>query len=98
MLAPAAVLGGVVQLQPIGQPPGLGRWERRIQRRRGVGVEVVLDQPDLLGVGVVDLDQVLAGSAPQSIRVRRSLTMTWRQPASGSQTRNRLHTPPRWYS
>src|SRR5215207_6329485 len=27
---PAAVLGGVVQLQPIGQPPGLGRWERRI--------------------------------------------------------------------
>jgi hypothetical protein len=25
-------LGGV-QLQPLGQPPGLGRWERRIQRR-----------------------------------------------------------------
>src|SRR4029453_18954333 len=26
---PAAVLGGVVQLQPVGQPFGLGRWERR---------------------------------------------------------------------
>jgi hypothetical protein len=29
-----------------------------------VGVEVVLDQHDLLGVGVVDVDQVLDGSAP----------------------------------
>jgi hypothetical protein len=34
----------------------------------------------------------------QSMRVRRSLTITWRQPASGSQTKHRLHTPPRWYS
>jgi transposase-like protein len=48
---PAAVPGGVVQLQPVGQPPGLGRWERRIQRRRRVGVEVVLDQHDPLGIG-----------------------------------------------
>jgi hypothetical protein len=32
------------------------------------------------------------------MRVRRSLTMTSRQPASGSHTRNRLQTPPRWYS
>jgi hypothetical protein len=29
-----------------------------------VGVEVVLDQHDLLGIRVVDLDQVLDGSAP----------------------------------
>jgi hypothetical protein len=32
-----------VQLQPVGQPPGLGRSERLIQRGRRVGVEVVLD-------------------------------------------------------
>jgi hypothetical protein len=37
------MLGRGVQLQPIGQPLGLGRLERRIQRRRCVGVEVVLD-------------------------------------------------------
>jgi hypothetical protein len=35
---PAAVLGGVVQLQLVGQPLGLGRRERRIQRRGRVGV------------------------------------------------------------
>jgi hypothetical protein len=64
MLQPAAALGRVVQLQPVGQPLGLGRRERRIQRRRGVGVEVVLDQHDLLGIGVVDVDQLLDGSAP----------------------------------
>jgi len=61
---PAAVLGGGVQLQLVGQPLGLGRWERRIQRRRRVGVEVVLDQQDPLSIGVVDIDQVLDGSAP----------------------------------
>jgi len=61
---PAAVLGRVVQLQLVGEPPGLGRWERRIQRGGGVGVEVVLDQHDLFGVGVVDVDQVLDGSGP----------------------------------
>jgi hypothetical protein len=32
------------------------------------------------------------------MRVRRSLAMTSRQPAGGSQTRNTLHTPRRWYS
>src|SRR5215211_6387545 len=58
------MLGGVVQLQPIGQPLGLGRRERRIQRRGRVGVEVVLDQHDLLGVGVVDVEQVLDAVRP----------------------------------
>src|SRR5712691_10448833 len=61
---PAAMLGGVVQLQPIGQPLGLGWLERLIQRRGGVGVEVVLHQHDLLGAGVVDLEQVLDAVCP----------------------------------
>ena len=34
----------------------------------------------------------------QSMRVRRALTMTSRQPRSGSHTKNTLHTPRRWYS
>src|SRR6266545_3883951 len=58
------MLGRVVQLQPVGQPLGLGRLERLIQRRRGVGVEVVLYQHDPLGVGVVDVDQVLDAVRP----------------------------------
>jgi hypothetical protein len=53
-----------VQLQPVGQPPGLGRRERLIQRRRGVGVEVVLHQHDPLGVGIVDIQQVLDAVRP----------------------------------
>jgi len=64
MLQPAAVPGGVVQLQPIGQPLGLGRWERRIQRRGRVGVEVVLHQYDPLGIRVVDVDQLLDAVRP----------------------------------
>jgi hypothetical protein len=40
MLQPAAVPGGVVQLQPVGSPLGLGRRERLIQRRGRVGVAV----------------------------------------------------------
>jgi hypothetical protein len=53
-----------VQLQPVGQPPDLGRRERLIQRRRGVGVEVVLHQHDPLGVGIVDIQQVLDAVRP----------------------------------
>jgi hypothetical protein len=55
---------GVVQLQLVGQPLGLGRLEGLIQRRGCVGVEVVLHQHDLLGVGVVDVDQVLDAVRP----------------------------------
>ena len=42
---PTPVLGGVVELQALGNPSGLGRWERLVQRRRAVGVEIVQDHP-----------------------------------------------------
>ena len=61
---PAPMLGRVVQLQPIGQPLRLGRLERLIQRRGRVGVEVVLDQHDLLSVGVTHIEQVLDAVRP----------------------------------
>jgi hypothetical protein len=38
---PAAVLGGVVQLQLLGQAFGLGRWEGVVEGAGRVGVEVV---------------------------------------------------------
>ena len=50
---PGAVLGGVVDLQALGEGVGLGRFECLVERADGVGVEVVHHQHDLLGVGVV---------------------------------------------
>src|SRR5688572_17462697 len=61
---PAAVLGGVVQLELGGQALGLGRWEGLVQGGRGVGVEVVLNQDDPLGVRIVDVDQLLDALGP----------------------------------
>src|SRR5215472_1801447 len=61
---PAAVLGGVVQFQPAGQSPGLGRLECLIQRRGRVGVEVVLHEHDRLGIGIVDVGQGLDAVRP----------------------------------
>jgi len=56
-----------------------------------------LHQHDLLGVRVVHIEEFLMQCA-QSTRVRHWLTVTCRQPRSGSQTRNRLYTPQRSYS
>src|SRR6266496_4147045 len=61
---PAAVLGPVLDLQLVGKPFGLGGFGRLVQRRRGVGVEVVLHEHDGLGVGVVDVDQILDAVRP----------------------------------
>ena len=41
-------LGGVVDLKPLGEPPGFLGWERLIQARWGVGVKMVQNQHDLL--------------------------------------------------
>ena len=51
------MLGGVVDLQSLGQGERLGRVERLLPRADGVGVEVVHDQDDLLGVGVVAVQE-----------------------------------------
>ncbi len=53
---PGAVFGGVVDLEALGQRERLLGFERLIQRSEGVGVQVVHDQHDLLGVGVVDVE------------------------------------------
>ena len=61
---PATVLRRVVQLQFCGKTMGLFGRKSLVEGAQDVGVEVVLDQHDLFGVGVVDVDQVLDGSAP----------------------------------
>src|SRR3954449_9702439 len=54
---PRAVLGGVVDLEPVGQAlRPLGR-EAFVQARRGVGVELVHHQHELLRLGVAPLEQ-----------------------------------------
>ena len=49
---PTAVLGGVVELQPFGDPPGLGSREGLVQRRRAMGVQIVQNHPHYLGLRV----------------------------------------------
>ena len=49
---PTSVLGGVVELQPLRNPPGLWRRERLVQGRRTVRVQVVHDHPHHGGLRV----------------------------------------------
>ncbi len=95
---PGAVLGGVVELQLVGEALGLGGRDGRVEGGGGVGVAVIQHQHDALGVGVVDVDQRLDAVREVQALVRRSLTTTCRQPRKGSQARKRLATPARTYS
>jgi hypothetical protein len=64
MFSQLPLLGGGGQLQPIGQPLA-SAGANAAYSDAGVWVfGVVLDQHDPLGIGVVDLDQLLDGSAP----------------------------------
>src|SRR5215218_1871497 len=65
---PRAVLGCVMNLQLTSDAPGLGRGERFIQGGGGMGVEVVQNQHDLLGLRVVDVDQLLYAMRPVELR------------------------------
>src|SRR5215218_1670729 len=61
---PRAVLWGVMNLQPLQQTPSFSRGERLIQSGRGMGVEVVQNQNDLLGIRVVQINQLLYAVCP----------------------------------
>src|SRR5829696_6462030 len=61
---PRAVLGGVVDLQPFQQTPSFTRGERLIQSGRGMGVEIVQNQNDLLGLRVVQIYKLLYAVCP----------------------------------
>ena len=51
------MLGRVVQLDPLGQALGLLGWERFVQTGERVGVELVHDQHDPLGLRVASVEQ-----------------------------------------
>ena len=52
LVEPGAALGGVVDLKTVGQALGQGRGQAVIKRTQGVGVQVVLHQPDFGGLRV----------------------------------------------
>ena len=93
---PAAVLRRVVDFPALRDPPGLGRFERLMERCKGMDVQVVHHQNDFLaGKDIVhqfadQMRPVVPGSAVG--------TFTHRQPSNGANTMNRLATPLRSYS
>src|SRR5512144_1508959 len=61
---PTAVLGGLVNLQPLRQAPGGFRREGFIKRTRLMGVEIVADQTHPGRLRILDLQQGLDFSGP----------------------------------
>src|SRR5215210_4774825 len=61
---PRAVLGGVVDLEPVGEALGLLGRERLVERGRGVGVELVHDQDELVCLAVAPVHQVAHEARP----------------------------------
>jgi hypothetical protein len=55
---PTAVFGCVMELELLQNPPSFLGRECLIQARAVVRVQVVLDQPDLLGTGIMDVHQL----------------------------------------
>ena len=63
---PASMFGGVVPFEPLGETTRFGGGEGRVERGRRMRAEIVLDQPDLFGVGKMHVGQFRA-----SVRNRR---------------------------
>src|SRR6266540_2214415 len=62
------MLGCVMNLQLLGQAPGLSRRERLVERGGAMGVKLVHHQDDPLRFRVLDIDQVLDGVRPIDAR------------------------------
>ena len=57
-IKPTSVLGRIMPLEALGEPPRLGSGKRGVERRWGVRGEVVLDQHNLHRVGEVCIRQL----------------------------------------
>src|SRR6266436_9806376 len=58
-IEPTAVLWSVMPFEALDQPPGFGGREGFVERSLAVDVEILLDQDDGLGVGEVDMGQIV---------------------------------------
>jgi len=85
--------------EALGEAARFGGRKGLVERRRLVGVEIVLDEDDLLGIGEVDVGDLLQDmGVVDGGAVRRSRTSTRRRPSSGAKIMNRAAVPFRSYS
>ena len=54
---PTGMLGGVVELDAAQNSPSFGWRESFVKRAGRVGRQVILHDPDALGVGIMDIDE-----------------------------------------
>ena len=85
----------VVEFESFSEPSGFDGREGLVERSFSVGVEIVLHQDDCLGLGEMDIGQLLehAGITDGGV-----VTLTFRQPSSGANIMKRLAVPLRSYS
>ena len=69
---PTAMLGRVVDLQTLREPPGFLRRKRFVERRRRVGIQVIHDQDDTFGVRFAFFARTSAASRVRILEGRRS--------------------------
>jgi hypothetical protein len=59
-IGPTSVLGRIMAVAPLDQPPGLGGRER-LERSLAMNVEIILDEDDRLGILEMAIGQVFQG-------------------------------------
>ena len=75
------------------------RWRKGfVEGGRGMRVQIILDQANVLGLWVDLIDEEAARLWRSRGLVRCAFTSTCRQPASGSTITNKLRVPRRSYS
>jgi len=63
-IEPTGVLGGVMALQAVQQPPRFLRWKRLGQGRPCIGVEVIENHTHAYGLGIMPVDQLTDAFGP----------------------------------
>ncbi len=101
-IEPTAMLRRVMDLQSLSNPARFGGREGFVERGGYVRVEVVHHQHDLLGSGVVHIDELIDAVRPVHFGVAgRHRYAAQRAPGrtrNGSQRMKRFAVPPRTYS
>ena len=92
-IQPASVLGSVVELQPLGNAPGLRPPGRSRKARPSDGCSELSKTSRITGTSGYASSTSQRIWWAKSCMVRRFVIATWRQPRRGSQARNRLRVP-----
>ena len=94
-----------MELQPAQQPSRFRCRESLVERAGGMGREVIEDDADLLGLGIMDIGKLAHAVGEVAARamvgdpgLRRGRLLTLRQGRCASRKTNRLTVPLRRYS